>query len=268
MLAKLQELKEKKVEKDKKKKEREEKKREQVEKKLEKEREKEEKKREKEEQKRQKELEKREKKQRKIKTKRKAESSDDDEYDNEKKWQVKRDSGEEDSDEDDVESEEESEVESEDENAGFSGRLSVSSMETFWKEVNPPNTENQITGKWVACIFSGRVANLFIGKILRRYLSDSVEEGGFAVALEVDCLQQKYGISDNFLKEHDKTRKDIGNVPVKDIIFGPLRGIYRENGKWEFPQYPNVKTFFENIKKENREAMYNKFISNLFQEKK
>ena len=85
---------------------------------------------------------------------------------------------------------------------------------------------------------------------------------------EVDCLQQKYGISDNFLKEHDKTRKDIGNVPVKDIIFGPLRGIYRENGKWEFPQYPNVKTFFENIKKENREAMYNKFISNLFQEKK
>ena len=181
---------------------------------------------------------------------------------------MKIDSGEEDSDEDDVESEEESEVESEDEDAEFSGRLSVSSMETFWKEVNPPNTGNQITGKWVACIFSGRVANLFISKILRCYLSDSVEEGRFAVALEVDCLQQKYGISDNFLKKHDKIRKDIGNVPVKDIIFGPLRGIYRENGKWEFPQYANVKTFFENIKNENREAMYNKFISDLTQEKK
>ena len=62
-------------------------------------------------------------------------------------------------------------------------------METFWKEVNPPNTEDQITGTWVVCIFSGRVANLFIGKILRRYLLDSVEEGEFAVALEVDCLQ-------------------------------------------------------------------------------
>ena len=134
---------------------------------------------------------------------------------------MKRDSGEEDSDEDDVKSEKESEVESEDENTEFYGRLSFWSMETFWKEVNPPNTENQITGKWVACIFSGRVANLFIDKILLHYLSDSVEEGGFAVALEVDCLQQKYGISDNFLKEHDKTRKDIGNVPVKDIILVP-----------------------------------------------
>ena len=79
---------------------------------------------------------------------------------------MKIDSGEEDSNKDDVESEEGSEVESEDENAGVSGRLSVSSMETFWKEVNPLNTENQITSKWVACIFSGRVANLFIGKIL------------------------------------------------------------------------------------------------------
>ena len=99
-------------------------------------------------------------------------------------------------------------------------------------------------------------------------MPDSVEEGGFAVAFEVECLQQKYGISDDFLKEHDKTRKDIRNIPVNVIIFGPLRGIYRENGKWEFPQYPNVETFFENIKKENREVIYNKFISNLFQEKK
>ena len=53
-------------------------------------------------------------------------------------------------------------------------------------------------------------------------------------------------ISGNVLKENDKTHKDIRNVPIKDIIFGPLKGIYRENGK-----YPNVKTIFENIKKEN-----------------
>ena len=79
---------------------------------------------------------------------------------------MKRDSGEENSNEDDVKSEEESEVESEDKNPGFSDRLNVSSTETFWKEVNPPNTENQIIGKWVAYIFSGRVANLIIDKIL------------------------------------------------------------------------------------------------------
>ena len=45
-----------------------------------------------------------------------------------------------------------------------------------WKEVNPPNTEDQIAGKYVACLFSCRVANLFIFKILRSYLADSVEE--------------------------------------------------------------------------------------------
>ena len=105
---------------------------------------------------------------------------------------MKRDFGEEDSDEDDVEGEEEIEVESEDENPGLLGRLNVSLIKTFWKEVNPPNTEDQITSKWVSCICLGRVANLFISKILRRYLSDSVVEGGFAVALEVGCLQQKY----------------------------------------------------------------------------
>ena len=68
--------------------------------------------------------------------------------------------------------------------------------------------------------------------------------------------------SGNLLKEHDKTHKDIRNVRTYDIIFGPLKGIYRENGK-----YPNVKTIFENIKKENRKIISNRFISNLFQEK-
>ena len=55
----------------------------------------------------------------------KVESSDDNEFNNEKRWQVKRGSGEEDFNEDDVESEEESKVDSEDENPGFSGRLNV-----------------------------------------------------------------------------------------------------------------------------------------------
>ena len=56
-------------------------------------------------------------------------------------------------------------------------------------------------------------------------LSDSVAEGGFPVAIEVECLQEKYDIKDNLLTEHDKNCKDIENVPIKDIIFGPLKGI-------------------------------------------
>ena len=77
-------------------------------------------------------------------------------------------------------------------------------------------------------------------------MSDSVEEGGFAVALDVGCQQQKYDISDNLSWEHDMNCKDIGNVPIKGIIFGPLEVIYRENGKWKFPHYPIVKAFFYN----------------------
>ena len=79
---------------------------------------------------------------------------------------MKRDSREEGSDEDDVESEEESEVESDDKNPGFSGRPKADGIIL---ERNPPNTDDQITGKWVAYIFLSRVANLFIGKILRNY---------------------------------------------------------------------------------------------------
>ena len=30
---------------------------------------------------------------------------------------------------------------------------------------------------------------------------------------------------------------------------GPLKGIYRENGNWEFPKYLNVKKIFEKRKK-------------------
>ena len=79
---------------------------------------------------------------------------------------MKRDYREEGSDEDDVESEEESEVESDDKNPRFSGRPNADGIIL---ERNPPNTDDQITGKWVAYIFLGRVPNLFIGKILRKY---------------------------------------------------------------------------------------------------
>lgn len=64
-----------------------------------------------------------------------------------------RDSREEDSHEGNFEGEEESEVELQDKNPGFSGTLNVSSIITFWKEVNVPNRKVQISGKWVSCIF-------------------------------------------------------------------------------------------------------------------
>ena len=127
--------------------------------------------------------------------------------------------------------------------------------------MNPPNNEANLVRKWYACIFRGKkTSNLFIGKVIRRFLLDQESEGGYACALEVDCLQQKFGVTDCILREHDKIGKDIGIVPVKDVFIGPLKGIYRDNGKWEFPDYFNIKVLFETIKKVDRENLYNKFI--------
>lgn len=93
--------------------------------------------------------------------------------------------------------------------------------------------------------------------------SDEISEGGFAVALEVDCLQQKDDIGDNILRELDKGKKDIGNVAVKDVITGPLKTVFPQNGKWEFPDYREVRKKFERVKKLNREQLYNSFISKI-----
>ena len=83
-----------------------------------------------------------------------------------------------------------------------------------WKRLNPPNTEKELLGEWYGCIFAGKkTVNLFVGKNNLRFLTDDIEMGGYAAALEVNCLQQKFGIGDNVLKEN--TRGDIGNVHLR-----------------------------------------------------
>lgn len=93
-----------------------------------------------------------------------------------------------------------------------------------------------------------------------RFLSDDEKSGGYAVALEVDCLQQKFGTTDNVLKEYPKGKKDVGNVPIFDVISGPLKANMLDNGKWDFTQYPAVRDRFEQVKKLEREKLYNSFI--------
>jgi len=118
-----------------------------------------------------------------------------------------------------------------------------------WRFINPPTKESDVARKWFGGIFSGKKSiNLFIGKCLNRF--------------RVSCLQQKFGIgtSDNLLKEHEAGKLDIGNVPVADIVMGPLRAIYKENGKWEFPEYSILKHKFETIKRQNRTKIYDDFI--------
>ena len=58
----------------------------------------------------------------------------------------------------------------------------------MWKQLNLPTSENNIKGKLYACIFRGKCQNLFIGRVLQQFPTDSIE-GGYTTATEVDCLK-------------------------------------------------------------------------------
>ena len=77
-----------------------------------------------------------------------------------------------------------------------------------WKGLSPPISETEIFGKWYACLFKAKKKPyLYIGTATRRCLNN---EGGLIAALEIDCLEQKSGVTDNVLKQG---QQDIGILP-------------------------------------------------------
>ena len=91
-------------------------------------------------------------------------------------------------------------------------------MSDCWKRLCPPVEEAEILGKWFACIYLGKKAQLlYIGRVKRRFLMD---EGGMPCGLELDCLERKIGVGDLILKEGDP---DIETFPLKNIIAGPVK---------------------------------------------
>ena len=80
------------------------------------------------------------------------------------------------------------------------------------------------------------------------------------LALELDCLEHKLGITDNILCE--AKRKDVDVLPLKDIICGPLQMNPLRGGHWECPSYKIVIKHFEEAKKLDRDLSYNNFVCN------
>ena len=97
-------------------------------------------------------------------------------------------------------------------------------MALFWKEI-PQLQTIRSPDNGLPTYFWVEYPTCSLAKFSEIILSDSVAEGGFPVAMEVECLQQKYDIRDHLLREHDKNCKGIENFPIKDIIFGLLKGI-------------------------------------------
>ena len=158
--------------------------------------------------------------------------------------------------------EEENEEEFEDQEEEFDDedQGDIPNMEGYWRRLNPPIAEEDVIGKWYACIFMhNKSAGLYIGRLKRRFLND---QGGFVLALELDCLERKLGVTDNILWEA-KT-KDVDVFPVKDVICGPVDMKPLKGGRWECQSYETVVKIFEEVKRFNREQLHNTFVCNEF----
>ena len=134
-------------------------------------------------------------------------------------------------------------------------------MEECWRRLSLPTMEKELIDKWYACIFlHNKSASLYIGRMKKRFLND---EGGMVLALELDCLKRKLGITDNILRE--AKRKDVDVFPIKDVIQGPLQMNPLRGGCWECPSYKIIIKHFEEAKKLDRNLLYNNFVMKLME---
>ena len=99
-------------------------------------------------------------------------------------------------------------------------------MEECWRRLSLPTIKKslptikkELIDKCYACIFlHNKSAGLYIGRMKKGFLND---QSGMVLALELDCLEHKLGVTDNILCE--AKRKDVDVLPLKDIICGPLQ---------------------------------------------
>ena len=72
------------------------------------------------------------------------------------------------------------------------------------------------------------------------------------MALEIDCLEQKFGVTDNVLKQG---QQDMGIFAIRDIICGPLQMFPLQGSRWECPKYNEICWLFERVKKDDMEQL-------------
>ena len=90
--------------------------------------------------------------------------------------------------------------------------------------MNPPKNEEELIGQLFAHIFTSKKAsNLYIKKILKRFLNDEDNEEGYVSALEMDRLQLKLEVTDRIFQEHKAPLKDVNVIPIKNVFIGPLK---------------------------------------------
>ena len=99
-------------------------------------------------------------------------------------------------------------------------------------------------------LFLGRVKTLFFNA----YTKHDVE------TIEIDCLQEKLGITDTIFQEYTNRNKDVGVFPLKDVICGPVTANFLGGNKWDIFQYQQIRSLFETLKTVDRTVAFLKFI--------
>ena len=114
-------------------------------------------------------------------------------------------------------------------------------MLSMWKEINPPVSEEDLTGKLFGAIYEvpgkKKKAKLFVGRCTRRFLKDA---DGPTDGLELHCLDLAIGSPIILNERPPHLERDLGFFPTYNIIAGPLNAKHTSGTKWEIPEYPNV----------------------------
>ena len=79
--------------------------------------------------------------------------------------------------------------------------------------LSPPELEEEIQGSWVACIYAVKIHHLFMDRVAKRFLTNT--DGIYALVLHIDSWPEKHGV-----------KKDIGIIPIHDVICGPILSMF------------------------------------------
>ena len=140
----------------------------------------------------------------------------------------------------DIEDAEESENEKEKEGETFptTHRQMISLLKKTWKNINIPVKEEDIIGKWFACIYGEKMKQtLFVAKAKMRFLLDV---NGLTEGLMLECLKPNVG-STNILQSPPEHLPDIDKFLTENIIAGPLKVLPIKRKKVGSPVIPSLK---------------------------
>ena len=135
-------------------------------------------------------------------------------------------------------------------------------MLSMWKEINPPVSEEDLTGKFFGAIYEvpskKKKTKLFVGRCTRRFLKDA---DGPTDGLELHCLDLAIGSPIILNERPPHLERDLGFFPTYNIIAGPLNAKYISGAKWEIPEYPNVVKTYNAVVKLDREETHSSIYS-------